>query len=40
VAILCGLLLVLSFPSDLPPFVVGLAWLAIGVALLVGRHRA
>ncbi|MFL5805305.1 MAG: hypothetical protein ACJ8CR_26630 [Roseiflexaceae bacterium] len=40
VAILCGLLLVLSFLGDLPPFVVGLAWLAIGVALLVGRRRA
>jgi len=39
-AILCGLLLVLSFLGDLPPFVVGLAWLAIGVALLVGRRRA
>ena len=40
VAILCGLLLVLSFLGDLPPFVVGLAWLAIGVALLVGQRRA
>jgi hypothetical protein len=40
VAVLAGLLLVLSFFVGGPPFVLGLLWLPLGIALLVGRRQA
>jgi hypothetical protein len=37
VAILCGPLLLVSFLNELPPFVVGLLWLPLGITLLLRR---